>query len=413
MKSSLLLMLAVTSTCFSTPTPGPLQDAKSPVLESFNIYDIPSLRKLGTLEFSGQSIEDIKRMMHQEAPNLRTAVINKVIKTLKCSRGYETENNNILTVIDYSLPSSEKRLWVFDLHNNRLLFNTYVSHGIKSGTRLSTFFSNKYNSKTSSIGAYTTEQSYYGRDGISLRLDGLDRGFNDNAANRAVVIHGGWYVNESFIKKYGRAGRSWGCPALPLDVAGPIINTIKNKSLLVIYYPSDDWFAKSKFLNCGIFSQKMIKHIPTYGYKLPIQENEVREDVLFVDLNKNNKHEENEPVIVVEAEQYKAIFNQSPPLGRMLRRQINEHEYIALTNQELETFVAKEKTLTNSSENTLQSLYFVIPVLKMQRGYYITQMTVITLGKIRDISKSDSIYFDDRASVSLKTTNQFIRWLGL
>ena len=105
----------------------------------------------------------------------------------------------------------------------KLLFHTYVSHGITSGTLLTNYFSNKYNSKASSIGVYKTEKAYYGREGLSLRLDGLDRSFNDNASNRSVVMHGGWYVDEHFIKKYGRPGRSWGCPALPLNFINPLL----------------------------------------------------------------------------------------------------------------------------------------------------------------------------------------------
>ena len=193
-------------------------------------------------------LEDITALLHREAPTLSAGVIDKLLTALTCTSDKYIGNKSIVTIIDYSLPSSEKRLWVFDLHQQKLLFHTYVSHGIKSGALLSTYFSNKYDSKASSIGVYTTEKAYYGRHGVSLKLDGLDQGFNDNAANRAVVMHGGWYVEDDFIKKYGRPGRSWGCPAVPDHLIKPIVDVIKDDSLFVIYYPSDAWFVKSKFL---------------------------------------------------------------------------------------------------------------------------------------------------------------------
>ncbi len=201
---------------------------------------------------SWQSSEAIKTLLEQNS-TLSLAAIDKVLETINCAKNVTTrhstiENHNILSVIDYSKPSSEKRLWVFDLKEKTLIFNTYVSHGIKSGALLSTYFSNKYDSKASSIGIYKTDKIYHGRHGPSLKLEGLDRGFNDNASNRSIVIHGGWYVEDDFIKRYGRPGRSWGCPALPDTKTVDVINTIKDNSLMVIYYPNDRWFLKSRFL---------------------------------------------------------------------------------------------------------------------------------------------------------------------
>ena len=114
-------------------------------------------------------------MLHQNAPALNTEAVNKVLTTLKCASKYNIKHNNILTIIDFSLPSSAKRLWVFDLAKNKLLFHTHVSHGIKSGSLLSNYFSNKVNSKASSIGVYNTEKAYFGRHGLSLKLYGLDK----------------------------------------------------------------------------------------------------------------------------------------------------------------------------------------------------------------------------------------------
>lgn len=360
------------------------------------------------------SADALRDMLHEQAPTLNEVVINKVVTSLKCANQFNVDHNNILTVIDYSLPSSEKRLWVFNLKQKKLLFYTYVSHGIKSGTLLTNFFSNKYNSKASSIGVYKTEKAYYGREGLSLRLDGLDRSFNDNASNRSVVMHGGWYVTEEFIKKYGRPGRSWGCPALPLDLYKPIINTIKENSLFVAYYPNEDWFSKSKFLNCH--SPKLVVANST-PLKPPTVEPEIRDDILLADMNKKNKSEDNKAVLAMPADSYQQIFHTKAPLGRMLRRQINNMEYIALSNTEFNTLFNAKNTNTSEVAN---SVYFVIPVIKMIRGYYETQMQIVNFGKIKEVrlsadpaSKRYTVYFEKQPAITLKSTDQFIRWLGL
>lgn len=366
------------------------------------------------------SINEISNMLHKQAVNLNAPVINKVLTSLNCAKEHNVQHNNILTVIDYSLPSSEKRLWVFDLKEKKLLFYTYVSHGIKSGTLFSNYFSNKHDSKASSIGVYKTDQAYYGREGLSLRLSGLESNFNDNASNRAVVMHGGWYVEEPFIKKYGRAGRSWGCPALPLSLYQPIINTIKDNSLFVVYYPNDEWIVKSKFLNCGTnFPTQKLKSLLTEAKPFE-EENLQRENILFADTNKYNKVAVDEPILVMAADKYERIYHNKPPLERMLRRQINKVEYIALSNTEFNSLVANS---THNKEN-LNNVNFVIPVLKMVHGYYETQMKIVNLGNIKEVrfndestkkivqAKSYTVYFDAN-SINLKSTNRFIRWLGL
>ena len=360
-----------------------------------------------------QPTNELRDMFRKEASTLSPAVIDKVMGVLECTNKYQVDHNNILTVVDYSLPASEKRLWVFDLEDKKLLFFTYVSHGIKSGARLSTLFSNKYNSKTSSIGVYKTEKTYYGRDGLSLRLDGLDNGFNSNASNRSIVMHGGWYVEETFIKKYGRSGRSWGCPAVPLDLAKPIINTIKDGSLLIAYYPSDDWFSKSKFLKCEHFSPIQPQQTPNTITMNTIDDNDKRDDILFTDLHSNHKNEEGTAVVVMASDNYEQMFKTKPPLTRMLRRQINNVEYIALNLTEFEQLLAQHDGLNN--------VYFVRPAIKMIRGYYETQMQIVNLGKIKQITpnnnkpstKSFTVSFETNSSVNLKTTDRFIRWLGL
>lgn len=157
-------------------------------------------------------------------------------------------NKHLLTVIDYSKPSTEKRLWVLDLDKGKVLFNTWVSHGRNSGGTYSTSFSNKPGSLKSSIGVFLTDNPYIGGNGYSLRLRGLEQGVNDNAYDRFVVVHGAHYVNPDMIRRYGQIGRSWGCPAVSPDLSRSLINTIKGKTVLFAYYPDRNWLSHSKFL---------------------------------------------------------------------------------------------------------------------------------------------------------------------
>lgn len=145
---------------------------------------------------------------------------------------------NILTLVDFSMSSNSKRLWVIDLEKNIVLFHTLVAHGRNTGEEFATNFSNQAESFQSSIGFYATGEIYKGKHGLSLKLDGLEKGLNDNARERAVVVHGADYVSESFIRQNKRLGRSQGCPAIPVEMNEKIINVIKNKSCLFLYHPS-------------------------------------------------------------------------------------------------------------------------------------------------------------------------------
>jgi hypothetical protein len=153
-----------------------------------------------------------------------------------------------LTVIDYSRPSSERRLWVYDLRARTLLYEELVAHGQGSGEEMATRFSNEPDTHRTSLGLFVTGGSYTGRNGYSLRLDGLDRGFNDRARERAIVIHGAPYVSMEFVRAHGRLGRSWGCPALREAVARDVIDAIRGGDLLFAYYPDPEWLASSRFL---------------------------------------------------------------------------------------------------------------------------------------------------------------------
>ena len=165
--------------------------------------------------------------------------------------GYKKLNNNknnLLTIIDFNLPSTEKRMYVLDLSKKEVLYVTHVAHGRNSGGNYATSFSNKSGSYQSSLGFYRTAETYNGGNGYSLRLDGLEEGINDLARPRAVVIHGADYCNENFIKSTGRLGRSFGCPALPQELNKPIINTIKDGSLIFIYADKPEYHASTKLL---------------------------------------------------------------------------------------------------------------------------------------------------------------------
>jgi hypothetical protein len=154
-----------------------------------------------------------------------------------------------LTVIDFSKPSTEKRLWVYDLRSRALLFHEHVAHGRGSGANMATSFSNVPESNQSSLGLFRTAEPYIGKHGLSLRLDGLEPGINDRARDRAIVIHGADYVNAATAKAQGRLGRSLGCPAVRPDVAKSLITAVKDGGLLFAYYPQQSWLSASTYLN--------------------------------------------------------------------------------------------------------------------------------------------------------------------
>jgi hypothetical protein len=161
-----------------------------------------------------------------------------------------------LTVIDYSKPSTEKRFFVYDLNSKQLLYSELVAHGSGSGENLATHFSNDPDTHATSLGLFVTEGTYMGKNGYSLRLDGLDRGFNDRALERAIGIHGAPYVNPDTISTLGRLGRSWGCPALRPAIAKDVIDHVKGGSLVFAYYPDQQWLKSSKFLgDCAAAAQ--------------------------------------------------------------------------------------------------------------------------------------------------------------
>jgi hypothetical protein len=156
-----------------------------------------------------------------------------------------------LAVIDYSRPSLEPRLWVFDLAGPRLLFEEIVAHGRGSGDNQPTRFSNADGSHASSLGLFVTGDTYLGRNGYSMRMEGLEPGVNDRARDRAIVMHGAPYVDAVFGERQGRLGRSWGCPAVREAVARQMIDVLKGGQFLFAYYPDSGWLTRSALLRCS------------------------------------------------------------------------------------------------------------------------------------------------------------------
>ena len=178
-------------------------------------------------------------------------VLNLALKAIACGvASGDLQAPPTLTLIDYSLPSTTPRLWVFDLHTGTILFNELVAHGRNTGDNMAAHFSDAPESRESSIGLFRTADAYVGHNGYSLRLDGLEPGFNGNARDRAIVMHGAPYVNAGVAKANGRLGRSWGCPALNEAVAHKVIDTVRGGGVIFSYYPDQAWLKKSKFLNC-------------------------------------------------------------------------------------------------------------------------------------------------------------------
>jgi hypothetical protein len=218
----------------------PRTTLKSPVLTR-----LAALAALGCagLADAGDLVADLAA----QAPGADPKVIELAVLARECAG----ETGQLLAVADYSKPSLEQRLWVFDLAQRKLLFAEHVAHGQGTGENLAQRFSNRDGSHQTSLGLFRTAETYVGGNGYSLRMDGLEPGFNDRARERAIVMHGAWYVNPAAAQTQGRLGRSHGCPAVRADVAKSMIDTLKGGNLLFSYYPDGDWLAKSKLVACA------------------------------------------------------------------------------------------------------------------------------------------------------------------
>jgi L,D-transpeptidase catalytic domain len=180
----------------------------------------------------------------------RADILDLALKAYDCARSGGLVEGDALTIIDYSLPSTARRLWVIDVPARRVVFNELVAHGAASGENYAAAFSNEPGSRQSSLGLFRTEDTYAGQHGESLRLSGLEPGINDRAMERAIVIHGAPYVSPTFIAARGELGRSWGCPALEHGVERRVIERIKGGTAFFVYYPDPHWLHTSRFLRC-------------------------------------------------------------------------------------------------------------------------------------------------------------------
>jgi hypothetical protein len=189
------------------------------------------------LQAADASQPDVQPLLKQ-APGLHAEALRSALAAVhRAILGGQVSRRNLLTVIDYSLPSTEPRLFVFDLAARKLLFRELVAHGKNSGNDKTTYFSNSPGSLASSLGLFVTADTYFGSNGYSMRLRGLDEGLNDMAWDRAIVMHGATYVSRAAIKALGRLGRSWGCPAVRKEVAAKLIDTLRDGSPLFAWYP--------------------------------------------------------------------------------------------------------------------------------------------------------------------------------
>jgi hypothetical protein len=217
---------------------------------------------------------DAQRLQLQQlqrlAPDADPGVLALALQARACAvRNGDAEANARLAVIDYSKPSTQKRLWVFDVANDRLLFREHVTHGQGSGENVATRFSNVEGSYQTSLGLYRTAETYNGGNGYSLRMDGLEPGFNDQARPRAIVMHGAWYANPDLIRTQGRLGRSQGCPALREGVARVVIDAMKQQQLLFAYADDAAWLQRGRSFACdGRDARQIIadaRHVPASG----------------------------------------------------------------------------------------------------------------------------------------------------
>ncbi len=198
---------------------------------------------------AADSSDAVVASLVNQAPGLRPAVLKLALAA--AARAEErglVPRRDLLTVIDYSLPSSQPRLFIFDLGAHKLLFRELVAHGKGSGGNLANVFSNSPGSLATSLGLFVTADTYNGGNGYSLRLKGLEQGINDMAFDRMIVLHGASYVSQEAVKVLGRLGRSWGCPAVRPEISQKIINTIRGGSPVFAYYPDRGWLSTSAFL---------------------------------------------------------------------------------------------------------------------------------------------------------------------
>jgi hypothetical protein len=194
--------------------------------------------------------QDAQRALLRQAKGLREDILRLGLRAFSCAWRKGELRKPLLTLIDYSRPSRLPRLWVLDLLRLRVLYTELVAHGKNTGEDRALHFSNRPDSRQSSLGFFVTGEVYNGSNGFSLRLDGKEKGINHLARSRAIVMHGAWYVSNEFLKQHRRLGRSWGCPAVRKPITRPLLNLLKGKSALFIYAQQSRWLQRSPYLQC-------------------------------------------------------------------------------------------------------------------------------------------------------------------
>ncbi|MDB5980623.1 MAG: hypothetical protein JWQ69_1638 [Pseudomonas sp.] len=203
-----------------------------------------------SVSFETAYADSLEAALVKAAPDANAKVIALAVRASQCRLAQGSAPAQRLAIIDYSRPSTEQRLWVFDLQHRTLLFHELVAHGRNSGENMASQFSNQNESKATSLGLYRTGATYLGHNGYSLRMEGLEPGFNDHAFDRGIVIHGAPYVSPDLARSNGRIGRSLGCPAVRPAIAHPLIDSMKDGQLVFSYYPDQRWLSASSFINC-------------------------------------------------------------------------------------------------------------------------------------------------------------------
>lgn len=221
--SALTLILALLPSCATVPPPRPLPPTAPTKTTDGNVSPWP-----------------------------RREVLALALQAYQCGEREGRFNRPVLTVIDYSLPSCEPRLWVIDVQRNQVLYHDLVAHGEGSGDTIAVAFSNAMGSHQSSLGLFRTDEAYTGQFGYSLRLSGLEPGINDKARERAIVVHGFPDISRTFAAQRGTIARTWGCPAVAEELAPQLIDTIAGGSALFAYYPDTEWLRHSHYLHCGV-----------------------------------------------------------------------------------------------------------------------------------------------------------------
>lgn len=252
MKKLILCMSVALTTAFSYYVAANENSSK----DNKNVATVAAATTTTKVQTVDEHISAVYNSINFGAKKLDFDVFKKAYTGYMNLRNDGQTDKDILSVVDFSQPSTAHRLWVIDLQAKKLLINDYVAHGQGSGDLYATDFSNTTNSHQSSLGFYVTDQTYHGKHGLSLRLRGMDQGYNHSAMSRAVVVHGARYVSDDFVAGQKRLGRSWGCPAVSNELAPTFINTIKEGTVLFVYAPQKDYLQSSQWLT------KKVDHLP-------------------------------------------------------------------------------------------------------------------------------------------------------